>query len=109
MSAFEWRHFYRKISSESKNLCFALKIQLSKIGQISSIYLPVEAQSHPDLLKKDGIEWTGSVENKIDILKRAIKILDDGHTYPNYFENTFQAQPRRYQKVIDTGGNLLEN
>jgi hypothetical protein len=63
----------------------------------------------PDLLKEDGIEWTGSVQNKINILKRAIEILDDGVTYPNYFENLFQAQPGRYERVIDTDGDLLEN
>jgi hypothetical protein len=63
----------------------------------------------PDLLKKDEIEWTGSVQNKTNILERAIKILDDGRTYPNYFEKLFQAQPRRYKQVIDTNGDLLEN
>jgi hypothetical protein len=47
----------------------------------------------PDFLKKAGIEWTGSVQNQMDILERAIKILDDGRTYLNYFENLFQAQP----------------
>jgi hypothetical protein len=34
-------------------------------------------------LLKDGIERTGSVQNKMDILERAIKILDNGRTYPN--------------------------
>jgi hypothetical protein len=45
----------------------------------------------------------------MDILERAIKILDDGRTYLNYFENLFQAQPWRYQQVIDTDRDLLEN
>jgi hypothetical protein len=61
---------------------------------------------HFGLIEKRRIEWTGSVQNKMGILERAIKILDDGRTYPNYFENLFQAQPRRYQKVIEI---CLEN
>jgi hypothetical protein len=44
------------------------------------------------------MDWFGSKQTKWTF-SNAIKILDDGRTYPNYFENLFQAQPRRYQKV----------
>jgi hypothetical protein len=38
----------------------------------------------------------------MDILERVIKILDDGCTYPNYFENLFLAQPRRWLTQMET-------
>ena len=66
----------------------------------------------PFVLKRDGITWTGSWEDKAAIVAKAIDVLTDGVTYPNYFQNLFASYSGRngkYQWVADHNGDLLPN
>jgi hypothetical protein len=76
----------------------AISMNTSFLGALSGLLgriclplrMPKTCWSIPDLLKKDGIEWIGSVKTKWTF-SSAIKILDERRTYLNYFGNMSQA------------------
>ena len=67
------------------------------------------AQNHlkynvlPELLREEGIEWSGSVEEKMDILSRAIIKLDADK---EWFRKTFASLRRKYKWVAENNGEI---
>jgi hypothetical protein len=46
----------------------------------------------PALLKDEGIEWIGTADEKMEILRRAIARLDADKLY---FQNTFKSRSQK--------------
>ena len=57
----------------------------------------------PELLKEEGIEWKGSVSDKMEILKRAIAKFDSDK---RWFAKAFASIRKRYEWIADNDGAI---